>query len=106
MSLANTPEAPYYAVIFSSIRENDDESYNQMVVKMDELAKEQPGFLGFETVRDLVGISVSYWKDISSVQQLKGNVDHIEAQIKGKNDWYKSYKVRIAKVEREYSFEK
>jgi heme-degrading monooxygenase HmoA len=54
----------------------------------------------------LVGISVSYWKDISSVQQLKGNVDHIEAQIKGKNDWYKSYKVRIAKVEREYSFEK
>jgi heme-degrading monooxygenase HmoA len=79
MNLTNTPEPPYYAVIFSSIRENDDESYNQMGVEMDELAKEQPGFLGFETVRDLVGISVSYWKDILSIQQWKGNVDHIEA---------------------------
>ena len=106
MSLATTPEPPYYAVIFSSIRENEDEAYMDMALKMDELAKEQPGFLGFETARDLLGVSVSYWQDLSSIQEWKMNVDHIEAQNKGKNEWYKSYKVRIAKVEREYSFEK
>jgi heme-degrading monooxygenase HmoA len=106
MSLAATPSPPYYAVIFSSIRENDNEAYMDMAIKMDELAKEQPGFLGFETARDLLGVSVSYWKDLGSIQQWKMNLDHIEAQNKGKSDWYKSYKVRIAKVEREYSFDK
>ncbi len=106
MSLANTPQPPYYAVIFSSIRENDDVAYQVMAKKMDELAKIQPGFLGFETARDLLGVSVSYWDSLASIQKWKSNVDHQEAQNKGKSDWYKSYKVRIAKVEREYSFEK
>ena len=106
MSLANTPKPPYYAVIFSSIRESDDPEYHVMAKKMDELAKGQPGFLGFETARDLLGISVSYWESVDAIQQWKNNVDHIEAQKKGISDWYKTYKVRIAKVEREYSFEK
>ena len=106
MKLANTPNPPYYAVIFSSIRENDDIAYQDMVKKMDELAKTQSGFLGFETARDLLGVSVSYWENLEAIQKWKNNVDHIQAQNKGKSDWYSSYKVRIAKVEREYSFEK
>ena len=106
MKLAKTPKPPYYAVIFSSIRENDDETYNEMAIKMDELAKEQPGFLGFETVRDILGISVSYWESLESIQKWKMNANHLEAQFKGKTEWYKNYTVRIAKVEREYSFEK
>ena len=106
MKLANTPNPPYYAVIFSSIRENDDIAYQDMAKKMDELAKTQSGFLGFETARDLLGVSVSYWENLEAIQKWKNNVDHIQAQNKGKSDWYSSYKVRIAKVEREYSFEK
>ena len=106
MSLANTPQPPYYAVIFSSIRENDDIEYQVMAKKMDVLAKTQPGFLGFETSRDLLGVSVSYWENLEAIQKWKNNVDHIEAQKKGKSEWYSCYKVRIAKVEREYSFEK
>jgi len=106
MNLASTPEPPYYAVIFSSIRENDDSEYQVMANKMDGLAKIQSGFLGFETARDVLGVSVSYWEDLDAIRNWKMNVDHIEAQNKGKSDWYKTYKVRIAKVEREYSFEK
>ncbi len=106
MELANTPKPPYYAVIFSSIRENNDPAYLEVALKMDELAKEQPGFLGFETARDTLGVSVSYWESLESIQQWKMNSDHLKAQLKGKGDWYKRYSVRIAKVERAYSFEK
>ncbi len=106
MSLANTPKPPYYAVIFSSIRDNDDEDYQVMAKKMDELAKIQPGFLGFETARDTLSVSVSYWESLESIQKWKNNLDHREAQNKGKTKWYEGYKVRIATVEREYSFEK
>ena len=104
--LANTPQPPYYAVIFSSIIENDDEKYHVMAEKMEELAKTQPGFLGFESARDELGISVSYWDSLKAIQNWKSNVDHLEAQNKGKTEWYNSYTVRIAKVERDYNFDK
>ena len=104
MELANTPKPPYYAVIFSSIRKNDDSEYHSTAKRMDELAKEQPGFLGFETARDILGISVSYWDSLEAIQQWKNNAEHKIAQEKGIKDWYKTYIVRIAKVEREYTF--
>jgi len=106
MSLANTPKPPYYAVIFSSIRENDDSEYNVMAKKMDSMAKEQSGYLGFETVSGEIGLSISYWESLEAIRQWKKNVDHLEAQNKGKTSWYKSYRVRITKVEHEYSFDK
>jgi len=106
MSLANTPKPPYYAVIFSSIRGNDDEEYHIMAKKMDELAMLQSGYLGFETARDMVGVSVSYWESLEAIQKWKQNIAHLEAQEKGKSQWYKNYKVRVALVEREYSFDK
>jgi len=106
MSIANTPKPPYYAVIFSSIKNNNDEGYNIMAKKMDELARLQVGFLGIESAREEIGVTVSYWENVEAIQQWKNNVSHIEAQLKGKTDWYNTYKVRIAKVEREYGYEK
>lgn len=106
MSIANTPKPPYYAVIFSSIIENDNEKYHVMAKEMEELAKIQPGFLGFETARNSLGISVSYWENVEAIQNWRTNVEHMEAKSKGKMEWYNSYKVRISKVERDYSFDK
>ncbi|GAA4280068.1 antibiotic biosynthesis monooxygenase family protein [Gaetbulibacter aestuarii] len=103
--LANTPEPPYYAVIFSSIRtENDDDGYNRMAVLMETLARQQPGFLGFESARHDTGITVSYWKDLESIKLWRAHAEHQIAQEKGKALWYREYKVRIAKVERDYDF--
>ena len=56
--IANTPEPPYYAVIFSSIRTEGDNGYSLMADKMVELATQQPGFLGIESAREEVGITV------------------------------------------------
>ena len=94
---------PYYAVIFTSIKSEFDEGYDEMAIKMVELAKQQSGFLGVESARNEVGITVSYWKDVASIKNWKQNLDHIDAQIKGRTSWYEKYTVRISLVEREYS---
>lgn len=95
---------PYYAVIFISIRTNVDEGYSSMAEKMVELAKNQNGFLGVESARNEIGITVSYWRDLESIKNWKNQSEHKIAQEKGKSIWYKSFKVRICKIEREYEF--
>jgi len=102
--IANTPNPPYYAVIFTSIKKIEDAGYDQMADKMLKLAKKQPGFLGVESAREDVGITVSYWKDLESIKIWKNNAEHLAAQELGKSKWYKQFKVRICKVEQDYSF--
>jgi len=102
--IAKTPRPPYYAVIFSSIRTDVEDGYAEMANYMHELAQEQEGFLGMETARDGVGITVSYWRDLESIKKWKKHADHRVAQERGKSEWYKAYKTRIAKVERDYGF--
>ena len=99
-------ETPYYAVIFTNTRTPDDNGYSGMAAQMEELAKSQPGYLGFETARDEIGISISYWKSLEDIAGWKSHTDHILAQQRGIEDWYSWYKVRVCKVEREYEFVK
>jgi len=100
--IAKTPKPPYYAVIFTSLLKEDADGYGEMRDKMVELAAAQPGFLGIESVRDDLGITVSYWSDIESIKNWKSNVDHQKAQRMGREQWYVSFKVRVSKVERDY----
>lgn len=95
---------PYYAVIFTSNRTEVDQGYTDMAVEMENLAKSQPGFLGVESAKQDIGITVSYWKNMESIARWKEHSDHILAQKKGKSQWYQKYSVRICKVEREYHF--
>jgi heme-degrading monooxygenase HmoA len=75
-----------------------------MSKKMVALAQQQDGFLGLESAREEVGITVSYWRDLESIKKWKGNSAHLFAQQQGKEKWYEGYRVRICKVEREYGF--
>lgn len=100
--IAKTPKVPYYAVIFTSIRTENDNDYNSMALKMVDMASKEPGFLGIESAREDLGITVSYWKDLKSIKIWKENSSHQIAQQKGKDIWYQNYHVRICKVEREY----
>jgi heme-degrading monooxygenase HmoA len=95
---------PYYAVIFTSTTTQDNQGYEEMARQMESLAKTQPGFLGFESARDQIGISVSYWDSLGAISNWKRQADHLFAQKKGREEWYKWYKVRICMVEREYEF--
>jgi len=102
--IAKTPEPPYYAVIFTSDRTEGDSGYGAMAGKMVELASKQPGFIGVESARESVGITVSYWTDLASIKAWKHNAEHILAQKRGKEIWYKEFKTRISKVKRDYGF--
>jgi len=102
--VAKTPTPPYYAVIFTSLKTNIEEGYAQMADWMLELAQQQDGYLGMETAREELGITVSYWRDLASIKKWKQHADHQWAQARGRAQWYRHYKTRIAKVERDYEF--
>ena len=104
--ISKTPAPPYYAVIFTSIKNSERKGYNEMAERMIKLAKNQSGFLGVESAREEIGITVSYWKDLESIRRWKENSEHLTAQEMGKTKWYSQYKIRIAKVERDYEFVK
>lgn len=102
--LADTPAAPYYAVIFSSLRTGADNGYGAMAERMLVLAAQQPGYLGVEWARDeSVGITVSYWSSLDAIRAWKANAEHLEAQRRGRSEWYSAFRLRVAKVERDYS---
>ena len=101
---AETPQPPYYAVIFSSMRSEGDRGYGRMAERMLELASGQPGFLGVESVRggDGFGITVSYWESEEAIAAWKEHAEHKVAQETGRRVWYADYQLRVARVERAY----
>lgn len=103
---SNEQFSPYYAVIFTSIRSDIHDGYAEMAKYMLELAAQQPGFLGVESAREEIGITISYWKTKEDILHWKQHSEHALAQKQGKEKWYTYFNVRICLVEREYSFEK
>ena len=103
---ARTPEPPYYAVIFTSLRTDVDEGYGDMSEKMVELASQQPGFLGVESARDPngIGITVSYWESEEAIANWRRHEEHRVAQQQGIAKWYSEFVTRVAKVERARRF--
>ncbi|MHC2834074.1 antibiotic biosynthesis monooxygenase family protein [Bacillus sp. F9_6S_D1_P_5] len=96
----------YYAVIFTSNLSNDTADYSTVADKMEELAKQQPGFLGVESARDQagLGITISYWKSLEAIENWKQNVLHKEAKKRGREQWYENFHLRICLVEKEFKF--
>lgn len=106
--LARTPQPPYYAVIFTSVRTAEDNGYAAAADRMEQLAPEQPGYLGVESVRDAagVGITVSYWISEAAIAAWRRNAEHTIAREQGRAMWYQEYELRVAKVERAYGFKR
>ncbi|MCH8167757.1 MAG: antibiotic biosynthesis monooxygenase [Proteobacteria bacterium] len=106
---ADTPEPPYYAVIFTAQRtpEHDggDHGYDAMAKRMMDLALAQPGCLGAESTRDAdgLGITVAYFRDQAAIAAWREHAEHLTAQRLGRQRWYAHYELRIARVERAYS---
>jgi heme-degrading monooxygenase HmoA len=101
---ASTPAPPYYAVVFTSRRQGDDDGYGAMAQRMQELAAQQPGYLGVESARgaDGLGITVSYWASEADILAWRRNAEHTLARERGRSGWYSHFELRVAKVERAY----
>lgn len=104
--IAPTPEPPYYAVTSTSVRTDiDDAGYASMIETMESLAVQQPGYLGRESARNEIGISVSYWESLDAIAAWKRNAEHQVAQAKGRQAWYRAFRTRVCKDERDSGFE-
>ncbi len=100
---AQTPAPPYTAVIFTSVRTpHGDDDYARPSRRMIELAMQQDGFLGVESARDGLGLTVSYWRDDAAAHAWKQVAEHLDVQQRGRDEWYREYRVRVARVEHEY----
>ena len=105
--IAKTPAAPYWAVVFTAVFSGREEAeYFEMAEEMVRLAHGMEGFLGYESAQGEGGleITVSYWQDHEAILAWKRHGDHIIAQKRGREAFYSAYTIRVAKVERAYSF--
>lgn len=103
--IAKTPAAPYYAVIFSSLRTDGDQGYGEAATRMLELAQQQPGFFGVESAREEgLGITVSYWASEAAILAWKQQAEHRQVREHGRTTWYAAFHTRVCKVERAYTF--
>ncbi|MEV4544535.1 antibiotic biosynthesis monooxygenase family protein [Micromonospora echinaurantiaca] len=103
---ASLPAPPYYAVVFTSVRTAGDNGYRDRAEQMLKLAADQPGFLGVDSARgaDGLGITVSYWRDEESIAAWRAHAEHTLTRAHGREHWYASFAVHVAKVERAYGF--
>ena len=91
-------DPPYYAVIFTTTLSDQQEGYVEMAKKMEELAQQQPGFLGMDSARAEIGITISYWASLDAIDLWRKNAAHGQAKDLGKSKWYASYDLKICKV--------
>jgi heme-degrading monooxygenase HmoA len=106
---ARLPQPPYYAVIFSSRRRGGEgDGYAEAAARMEELVRDQPGFLGAESTRDDegFGITVAYFEDECSIRGWREHVEHAQTRQRGRDEWYRHFEVRVAKVERAYGWDR
>ncbi|MBT4678286.1 MAG: antibiotic biosynthesis monooxygenase [Flavobacterium sp.] len=99
-------KTPYYAVIFTTLLTKNLADYEKTAIRMEKLAELQEGFLGIESARNEVGITVSYWNSLEAITKWKHNLEHTEVRKRGREQWYEHYQLRICKVERDYGFKK
>ena len=101
-------EPHYWAVIFANQRRDDDrdEEYDRAADRMEQLAREIPGYVGIDSVRDSsgFGITVSYWESEQAIATWRSHPEHLDAQTRGRRDWYARYELSVARVERTSSF--
>lgn len=101
------PRPPYYAAIFMSQRNaHDDPGYARASTVMAELAAQQPGFPGMDSLRGEsgFGITVSYWTSEDAIRAWRMQGDDAVTREQGRRGWYEHYELRVARVERAYDW--
>ncbi|MEV6023040.1 antibiotic biosynthesis monooxygenase [Streptomyces sp. NPDC052036] len=101
-------EPPYYVVVFTSLPTEDREGYGETAEQMEKLVKEVPGYLGmdFAAMPGGLSITVGYFRDLAAIEEWRSNAEHRAAQQRGRAQWYETYSLHIAKVERSHTFDR
>ena len=96
-----------YAVIFEvEFNEGCQEEYLKLGAEMKELVVKYDGFISAERFSSLVKegkvCSLSFWESEAAIVNWKQDIQHLLVQKKGKESLFKDYRIRVAKVERDY----
>lgn len=99
-------EPPYYVAVFTTVRNQDMSGYSETAARMEDLVKDVPGFLGMDQAHTPGGLSITvgYFRDAEALTEWRRNTEHRAAQKRGRADWYDSYTLHVAKVERSHGF--
>ncbi|MFF8093041.1 antibiotic biosynthesis monooxygenase family protein [Streptomyces sp. NPDC016675] len=99
-------EPPYYVVVFTTVRTQEQSGYGETNARMEELVKDVPGYLGMDHAQTPggLGITVGYFRDAEALTTWRTNAEHRAAQRRGRAEWYRSYTLHVAKVERSSGF--
>ena len=93
-----------YAVIFKAEINKIDKSYSETALRMRELAINKYGCTEFVAVTEGNNeIAISYWETQEQIVKWKQDAEHLVAQEQGRSTWYKSYRVEVVEVIREYA---
>jgi heme-degrading monooxygenase HmoA len=108
MAFPCPPAGAVVVVFVSQLRDTDHAGYSAAADAMEALAALQPGYLGFVAARGAngVGIAVSYWSDDAAARAWRDQPDHARIRDLGRTDWYDSYALSVAAVERSYGWQR
>jgi heme-degrading monooxygenase HmoA len=108
MAFPCPPAGAVVVVFVSQRRAGGDDGYGEAAAAMEALAARQPGYLGFVAARgdDGVGIAISYWADDAAARAWRDQPDHARIRNQGRSDWYDSYALSVAQVERSYDWQR
>ncbi|MFI8006953.1 antibiotic biosynthesis monooxygenase family protein [Streptomyces sp. NPDC086010] len=99
-------EPPYYVAVFTAVRTQEQSGYSETSARMEGLVRAVPGFLGMDHAETPggLGITVGYFRDADALTEWRINAEHGAAQKRGRSEWYQSYTLHVAKVERSHGF--
>jgi heme-degrading monooxygenase HmoA len=101
-------DPPYYVAVFTTVRTEDQSGYSETAARMEDLVKDVPGFLGMDQAHTPGGLSITvgYFRDADALAEWRSNAEHRAAQKRGQVEWYRSYTLHVAKVERSLGFKR
>lgn len=98
------------AVIFEVLpAEGKVQEYLDIAAELRPLLKDIDGFISIERFSSLTNegkvLSLSFWRDEKAIEEWRNLESHRLAQEKGREDVFSSYRLRVAKVSRDYGME-
>ncbi len=83
------------------------DEYLQTAAKLRGFLENRDGFISIERFQSLVDegkvLSLSFWRDEAAIREWRNLLEHRQAQAKGRKRLFKSYRIRVAEVLRDYS---
>lgn len=96
-----------YAVIFEVTPHPEHwDEYLETATALRAQLEQVDGFISVERFASLTEdgkyVSLSFWRDEDAVRAWRENLDHANAQARGKAALFKDYRIRVAQVVRDY----